>query len=253
MSTQSTDSVRLVRHATLLLTLEETTVLVDPMFAPEESTPSVADKPGVPEYLETDNDHRNPMVPLPDLDLSHDAVIVTHRHSDHFDDPAREQLNDDVPLFCQPADAEAFVEAGFTDVRPINDKYSFEGITIHRTPGRHGHGELGDMMDPVSGFVFEGEQTLYLAGDTIWYDPVEAALDRFDPDTVILNGGAAQFTQGEPITMGIEDISTVRKATDGEVIVVHMDAINHCLLTRDELRAAVEDVQIPDDGEELQH
>lgn len=28
-------------------------------------------------------------------------------------------------------------------------------------------------MGPISGFVFDADETLYIAGDTIWYDPVE--------------------------------------------------------------------------------
>lgn len=69
-------------------------------------------------------------------------------------------------------------------------------------------------MGPVSGFVFEADETLYLVGDTIWYDPVEETLDQFEPDMVVLNGGEAQFDQDEPITMGVGDINAVCDATD---------------------------------------
>ncbi len=82
-------------------------------------------------------------------------------------------------------------------------------------------------MGPVSGFVFEGDETVYVAGDTIWYEPVEETLDQYEPDLVVLNGGEAQFDQGEPITMGVEDINAVREATDAEIVVVHVEAINH--------------------------
>jgi hypothetical protein len=109
-------------------------------------------------------------------------------------------------------------------------------VTIHRTPGRHGHGELAEGMGPVSRFVFESDETVYVAGDTIWYEPVQATLDQFDQD--------------EPITMGIEDITAVREASDAE-IVVHMETINHCLLSREELRAATENVHVPEDGEQI--
>ncbi|MGM0389381.1 MAG: MBL fold metallo-hydrolase, partial [Natrinema limicola] len=173
------------------------------------------------------------------------------RHPDHFDEAAKEALEADIPLFCQPEEADAFTDEGFTDVRPVDDEVSFESITIHRTPGRHGHGQLAEEMGPVSGFVFEGDETLYLAGDTIWYDAVERTLDRFEPDMVVLNGGEAQFNQGEPITMGVEDIVAVRDATDATVVVVHMEAINHCLLTRDKLRSETADVHVPEDGEQV--
>ncbi|MDS0295317.1 MBL fold metallo-hydrolase [Halogeometricum luteum] len=244
MSTDAALDVRLLRNATLLLTVDETTFLVDPMLSSPGENPPVPNSP---------NDRRNPLVPLPDVELSYDAVLVTHRHQDHFDEAAEEELDADVPLFCQPEEEAAFVEEGFTDVRPVDETVSFRGITVHRTPGRHGHGELAEEMAPVSGFVFEGTETLYLAGDTVWYDAVDRTLQKFAPDAVVLNGGEAQFTEGRPITMGVEDVTAVREATDADtaVAVVHMEAINHCLLSREELRSNTEDVRVPEDGERL--
>ncbi|TKX59424.1 MBL fold metallo-hydrolase [Halorubrum sp. SS7] len=242
MSTDAALDVTLARNATVLATVDETTFLVDPLFAEEGALPPIDDTP---------NDRNNPLVPMPDVDLSHDAVVVTHRHPDHFDEAAVEALDPDVPLFCQPAEADALVEDGFTDVRPVEETASFDGVTLHRTHGRHGHGELAEAMGPVSGFVFEGAETLYLAGDTVWYEPVAETLARFDPDAVVLNGGAARFNEGEPITMGVDDVRAVREATDAAVAVVHMEAINHCLLSREELRAETEDVLVPEDGERI--
>ncbi|MGM0448843.1 MAG: MBL fold metallo-hydrolase [Methanobacteriota archaeon] len=243
MSTAAGAAVTLVRNATVLVTVSETTFLVDPLFASQGALPPIDNTP---------NDRRNPLVPISDVDLTHDAVIVTHRHPDHFDDAAAAELDADVPLFCQPAEADAFAEDGLTDVRPVAETASFDGVTLHRTPGRHGHGELAERMGPVSGFVFEGEETLYLAGDTVWYEPVAETLAKFDPDAVVLNGGAARFTEGEPITMGVDDIAAVREATDAAIAVVHMEAINHCLLLREELRAETEDVLVPEDGEQIE-
>lgn len=244
-------SVQLIRNATTLLDIGDTTFLVDPMFTPQGEMPTVTDFPGVPEFLTTANQKRNPLVPLPAVDLSYDAVVVTHRHPDHWDEAAREELDADVPLFCQPEEADEFADEDFTDVRPVDDETTFDGIIIHRTPGQHGHGELAEGMAPVSGFVFEGDETVYVAGDTIWYEPVEETLDEFEPDLVVLNGGEAQFDQGEPITMGVEDIAAVRDVTEAAVVVVHMEAINHCLLTRDELRSAIEDIHVPEDREQI--
>ncbi|WP_423995217.1 MBL fold metallo-hydrolase [Halorubrum trapanicum] len=243
MPTDAGAAVTLVRNATVLATVDETTFLVDPLFAQEGSMPPIDNTP---------NDRNNPLVPMPDVDRSHDAVVVTHRHPDHFDEAAKAELDADVPLFCQPAEADAFVDDGFTDVRPVEDSASFDGVTLHRTPGRHGHGELAERMGPVSGFVFEGAETLYLAGDTVWYEPVAETLEEFGPDAVLLNGGAARFNDGEPITMGVDDVTAVREATDAAVAVVHMEAINHCLLSREELRAETADVLVPEDGARIE-
>jgi L-ascorbate metabolism protein UlaG (beta-lactamase superfamily) len=242
MTTAPDIEVQLVRNATLLATVDGTTFLVDPMLSPQGANPPIQNTP---------NDRNNPLVALPEVDLDYDAVVVTHRHPDHFDEAAREELGSDVPLFCQPAEADAFVDEGFTDVRPVEDEATFEGVTIHRTPGRHGHDELAEQMGPVSGFVFENGATLYVAGDTVWYEPVAETLAEFDPVMAVLNGGEARFEEGEPITMGVDDVRAVREATDATVAVVHMEAINHCLLSREELRAGTEDVLVPEDGERV--
>jgi hypothetical protein len=85
--------------------------------------------------------------------------------------------------------------------------------------------ELAEEMGPVSRFEFEADDTVYVAGDTIWYEPAAETLAQFDPEMVVLNGGEARFEQGEPITMGTDDIAAVREATDATVAVVHMEAI----------------------------
>ncbi len=113
-------------------------------------------------------------------------------------------------------------------------------------------------MGTVSGFVLRapGEPSLYLAGDTIWCPEVEAALQTFRPDVVVLNAGAAQFLTGDPITMTADDVVQVCRALPtARVIAVHMETINHCLLTRADLRERLaqeglaQQVQVPADGE----
>jgi L-ascorbate metabolism protein UlaG (beta-lactamase superfamily) len=235
-------AIQLLRHATLLVDVADTTFLVDPMLSAPGEIPPIPNSP---------NDRENPLVDLPDVPLAYDAVLVTHRHRDHFDDAAGRRLADDDTILCNPVEAEDFREDGFTDVRPVGETLAYEGVEITRTPARHGHGDLAERMAPVCGFVLDGDRRLYLAGDTVWYDAVPEILDRHDPDAVVVNAGAAQFVEGDPITMDAADVRRVREHLDDGVPVVadHMGAINHCLLTRAELRAAVDGVTIPDDGE----
>jgi L-ascorbate metabolism protein UlaG (beta-lactamase superfamily) len=239
-------SVQLVRHATLLLRTGGVTFLVDPML----------DEPGAREPIpNTPNEQRNPLVELPDVELDADAVVVTHTHADHFDEAAGDALDHGLAVFCQPEDLDTITEQGFADVRPVGSATTFEGVGLTRTGGRHGHGPVADDLGPVSGFVFEAadEPTVFVAGDTVWCDVLADALDAHSPDAVVLNAGGARFVGSEPITMTAEDVRTVRAAVpDATLIAVHMEAINHCLLDRASLAAAVPDVAVPADGESVE-
>jgi L-ascorbate metabolism protein UlaG (beta-lactamase superfamily) len=189
-----------------------------------------------------------------------DAVLVTHLHADHLDETALSLLPPSIPLFCQPEDEPELRGRGFADVRPVAEAVEYDGITITRTHAQHGTGEIGERMAPASGFVVaaEGEPTLYVAGDSLWCDDVARVIARHEPDVTVVNTGAAQFVEGGPITMDAADvIDTAQSAPATQVVAVHMEAINHCLLTRDELREQLARmgqlawVKVPADGEEL--
>lgn len=245
----------LVRSATLVIEYAGRRVLVDPMLDPAGARPAVGNTP---------NNRRNPLVDLPDIvdDLlaGIDAYLVTHLHQDHFDNSARERLDKALPLFCQPDDVERFAADGFTDLRPVTEQVSWEGITMVRTAAQHGTGAIALAMAPASGFVLfaEGEPTLYLAGDTIWYGEVARVIFDHHPEVIVVNGGGARFNEGDPIVMTADDIAKVYEAAPWATIVVdHLEAINHCLETRDDIDrrlrelGARERVLVPADGERM--
>lgn len=247
-------NLQLIRHATMWLEYAGVKFLIDPMFSDAGANPPI---------VNTANPRRNPLVPLP-LPLAEigqpDVVIVTHLHGDHWDGAASEAIPKSTQILCQPGDEEAFTTAGFTSVTAIQASYKLRGITLFRTGGQHGTGEIGKLMGQVSGFVFtaENEPTLYLAGDTIWCDDVQQALEEHQPAWTIVNAGGAQFEVGDPITMDANDVvSLCRYAPFTRVVAVHMDAINHCHVTRADLRdrltveGLLEQVVIPEDGERV--
>ncbi len=249
--------LRLIRHASLVIELATSRLLVDPQLDPPEARPAVEG---------TANDRRNPLVALPEPATRFvegaDAALITHLHTDHLDPTAVELLPWGLPLIAQPDDEAALRDQGFTCVHPVARALDFEGITIIRTAGRHGRGEIGDAMAPVSGFVLRapGEPVVYIAGDTIWCEEVAAALEEHRPDVVALNAGAAQFREGGPITMTADDVcETARAAPRAVIVAVHLEAINHCLEDRATLASALsgaglaERVRIPLDGEWIEY
>jgi L-ascorbate metabolism protein UlaG (beta-lactamase superfamily) len=231
--------VTLIRNATVILELAGRRILVDPMLDPARARPPIEN---------TANPVNNPTVELPvpveEVLRGVDAVLVTHRHRDHFDGTAERLLPRDVPTFCQPDDASALYDLGL-DVRPVGDTLDWKGLGIRRVPGRHGSGEVGEALGPVSGFVLDD---LYLAGDTVWYEDVEETIDRYRPRVAIVNAGGASFLEGGLIVMGIDDVREVASRIP-VVVCVHMESLNHCHLSRADLAAAVPGVVIPQDGE----
>jgi L-ascorbate metabolism protein UlaG (beta-lactamase superfamily) len=250
--------IQLIRHSTIVLSWDDISLLVDPMLNPKDATDPIANTP---------NQVRNPTIDMPLTDAEVialvegvDGIVVTHLHNDHWDARAQELTPKNKPIFCQPPDAERIRSQGFTNVTPVENTLTWRGIEMIRTGGEHGTGEIGEMMNPVSGFIFraEGARSVYVAGDTIWCEEVAQVLERDRPGAVVLNAGAAQFLVGDPISMGPQDVIAVcQAAPEADVIAVHMDSINHCLLTRRSLATALEEaglqdrVLIPADGEVL--
>ena len=234
--------ITLIRSATVVLELSGKRILVDPMLDDVGARPPIE---------QTRNQVANPTAPLPlpaeEVVRGLDAVIVTHRHRDHLDGKAEELLPRDIPVFCQPEDEEA-LRALALDARPVDDTVTWDGLEITRTPARHGSGKVAELLAPVSGFVLND---LYLAGDTVWYEDVEETIERHRPRVAIVNAGGAEFVEGGLIVMGIDDVREVA-AHVPFVVAVHMEALNHCFLTRAGLRAALPSVLVPEDGETLE-
>jgi L-ascorbate metabolism protein UlaG (beta-lactamase superfamily) len=232
----------LVRHATLLLEIEGRRILVEPMLDDAGARDPVEDSP---------SPRRNPLCPLPfpaeEVVRGLDGVVVTHMHQDHFDETGARLVPRDVPVFCQPEDAERLRDLGL-DARPVEDELDWEGLHVARTGGRHGvEEEVARALAPVSGFVL-GD--LYVAGDTVWCREVEEALERHRPEVAVVNASGARFLESGPLVMTAAEVREV-VARVPKVVVVHLEAINHCLESRADVRGAVPGALVPEDGETL--
>ena len=253
-----------VRNATVKITYGGTTFLIDPMLSKKGTYPGFENT-----YR---SNLRNPLVDLtesPSEVISGvDAVIVTHTHLDHWDDAAQKALPKDIPLFAQhEEDAQLIRSQGFKNVRVLVDDAEFGGVRISKSGGQHGTDEmyavpaLAKPLGEAMGVVFQapGYKTLYLAGDTVWRKEVDQAIEKYQPQVIVLNAGKAKMSGFEgSIIMGEEDVLRASQtARDARIVAVHMDAINHMSLTREELRAYVKRhgiesrVDIPEDGASL--
>lgn len=246
----------LLRNATAVLEYAGERILIDPSLDPAGHRPPIRN---------TANQKPNPLVELPSdwesaiADI--DAVLVTHMHQDHFDDTAARLLNTSTPMFSQPEDEARLRALGFEQVNPIATELGWRRNSIRRTPAQHGSGEIAKAMAPVSGFVLRAphEPVLYVAGDTIWYEAVAQTIAAEQPDVIVVNASGASFLEGGPIVMNAADIAEVRaSAPRATIIVVHLEAINHCHETRayyrqilPEMGVDLAGIHIPDDGETI--
>jgi L-ascorbate metabolism protein UlaG (beta-lactamase superfamily) len=250
--------LRLLRHATVLIDIGGQRLMVDPHLDPAGTRAPVRGTP---------QERPNPLVELPVTPAEAvegvTAVLLTHTHVDHFDAAGVTTLLPlGLPWLCQPADLADLGELGL-DLHPVPDGEALEwnGLTIHRTGGRHGRDEeTADSLGPVSGFVISapGEPTVYVAGDTVWCDEVAGAIADHAPDWIVVNAGGARFLEGEAITMETADVVAVAEAAPAaRVVAVHLEAINHCVELRPALAEGVaaagvaDRVAIPADGETL--
>lgn len=253
-----------VRNATVKISYGNTTFLIDPMLA---------EKGAYPGFENTYRSHlRNPLVDLTqspaEVVSGVDAVIVTHTHLDHWDDAAQKALPKDIPLFTQhEEDAQLIRSQGFMNVRVLADEAQFGGVTITRIGGQHGTDEmyavpaLAKGLGEAMGVVFQapGYKSLYLAGDTIWREEVDQAIEKYQPEVIVLNAGEAKIQGFEgSIIMGEQDVLRASHAAkNARIVAVHMDAINHMSLSREELRTYIKQqgiesrVEIPEDGASL--
>lgn len=82
-------------------------------------------------------------------------------------------------------------------------------------------------------FRHPDEKTLYVAGDTIWFDGVAESLRRYRPDVVVVNACAAELLDEGRLIMDDADVAALHAARpEARIIVSHMDTVPHAALTR---------------------
>lgn len=109
-SVASSVEVQQIRNATVKIDFAGTTFLVDPMLSAKGAFPGF---PGT--YR---SELRNPLVDLPfsadEVLKSVEAVVVTHTHTDHWDEAAQQQIPKNLPVFVQnEVDAKTIRGQGF--------------------------------------------------------------------------------------------------------------------------------------------
>jgi len=244
-----------IRNATMVLETEKEVILIDPMLGAQGIMPSFT--------LFRHKARKNPTVPLPgNTNILLEKVthcLITHQHPDHIDSTAVAFLIEkNIPVTCSVKDKKAFQKRGLNVVQSLKywEQQAFLGGTIEGIPAKHGYGFVAKPMGNVIGFFLKlpNQKSIYLSSDTIYTTAVDTVLSEYNPDISVLATGAAQFDLFKQLIMNVDDILKFVKNSSGKVIANHMEAINHCPLTRIKLKEIltennlINNVLIPADG-----
>jgi len=240
-----------LRNATTLLTIGSHRLLVDPMLS---------DPGAFPGFKMFGGGRRpNPLVALPpDTDAllkEVTGVVITHEHPDHLDVPAVRWIKErKLSVWANDVDAANLKRKGL-DVHELRD--GALGMEVEVVPSRHGRGMLGWLMGPVAGYYLAhpDEPSLYITGDSILTSSVLEAVDRLQPDVVIAPAGTANMGLGGNILFSVDELVTLVQRAHGDVVLNHLEALDHCATTRAGLRQRMKAeglharVHIPEDGD----
>ncbi|OUS01003.1 MBL fold metallo-hydrolase [Flavobacteriales bacterium 33_180_T64] len=246
-----------LRNATMVLETKDKVILVDPMLGKKGTA-------GPTFTLFRFKPQRNPI-----LDLPHNAMeivnktthcLITHLHPDHLDKAAEAFLKEkNTPIICSYKDANILKKRGLNVVQTVNywKQTPFLDGTIEGIPAKHGYGFVAKPMGNVMGFYInlQDEKSLYISADTIYTDDVDKVLKRYKPGISVVACGSAQLDIFKPLLMVMDDIIRFVENSPGHVIANHLEAVNHCPTTREDLnlelskRGLIEKTHIPNDGD----
>lgn len=155
----SPDSATYVGHATVLLELDGTRLLTDPVLR-RRVGPLV--RHGAP--------------PVPETTERLDAVLISHLHHDHADLASLRRLGRETRLLVPPGSQEFFERRGFEAVSELapGEAAAVGSLTVAAVEADHDGGRRRFAPAPQAiGFLVSGRRRIYFAGDTDYFPAME--------------------------------------------------------------------------------
>jgi L-ascorbate metabolism protein UlaG (beta-lactamase superfamily) len=241
--------ITLIGGPTALIELDEFRLLTDPTFDP----PGAELTSGLVTLRKTIGPAREPseLGPI-------DAVLLSHdQHFDNLDRSGREFLTKARVVLTTPTGANR-LDANAVGLGPwqsthIQSPYVSSSLTVTGTPARHGPPGIEPLLGEVTGFVLQldtaPKSSVYVTGDTVWYEGVAEVAKKYSVAAIVLFAGAAKVAARGPehLTMNTEDaVATALAFPNARIFPVHHQGWEHFSESQQSLVAAFDEAGLSD-------
>lgn len=229
-------TLTLIGGPTVLIEVAGLRLLTDPTFDPPglyQETPVRFEKMEGPALA------AEAVLPL-------DAVLLTHdQHLDNLDHAGRALLPQAGSVFTTRVGA-ARLGGNAEGLDPLETRTLTRPdggcLFVTAAPARHGPPGIeplsGDVVGLLIGTHAPGD-TLYVTGDTVWYEGVAEVARRFSPRIVVVFAGSAEPRGRFHMTMDCNDVlETARAFPDATLVAAHTDGWFHFKESAADLAAA---------------
>jgi L-ascorbate metabolism protein UlaG (beta-lactamase superfamily) len=175
-------AVTYVGHATVLIEAGRTLLLTDPVLGR-----------GVA--------HLRRIAPVPELPglSAPDAVLISHAHRDHLDLPSLRRLPPSAVALVPRGWARLVRRAGLREVveMEIGDRAAIGAVAVLATPAEHdGRRRPLGRAGRALGYIVEGPQSVYFAGDTDLFDGMRGLVNGLDLALLPVAGWGPRLPSG---------------------------------------------------------
>jgi L-ascorbate metabolism protein UlaG (beta-lactamase superfamily) len=191
---------------------------------------------------------------LPEVDF----IVLSHHHGDHFDRIAARALDPGLAVVTKPHAARKLRREGFQSPVGLKTWQSQDftrgstQVRVTSVPAKHAPRPLGYALPPVMGsvldFTRDGRRLLrlYITGDTLPYDGINATARLFSPvDVCLIHVGGTRGADVLPTMDGRQGAEAPQVIRPREVIPVHYDDYTVFKSPLSEFRRAAERAGLP--------